>query len=79
MRNSRRDELIDWCQDQYRELNKNLDNTPIINSEELKYLIEIRLDPFQREAGSLLQLSSNKPPYKNPYYWAGYTITGLPK
>jgi CHAT domain-containing protein len=41
--------------------------------------MERKLRPLEREAKFLRKLLGNKPPYKNPYYWAGFTITGIPK
>lgn len=79
LRNSHKDALINWCKDQYHTLNKNLNNISTINSEDLKGKMETRLDHLESEAEYLQELSGNKPPYKSPYYWAGFTITGIPE
>lgn len=79
LKSSCKDDLIEWCKDQHCKLKENLNNISIIDSEELRDQMEKRLKVLKREANALQKLSSNKAPYKNPYYWAGFTITGIPK
>ena len=62
-------ELVQWLQPQYDDL---VQQFPLGKSDGLKaYIGRIRADPSK--------ITSDQPPYADPYYWAAFTVTGYPK
>lgn len=73
-------DLIDWGKKQHKKLMKMIDEIPLENLEKSKFRLKAELYRLKELSSSDFPNSSSDElecPYKHPYYWAGFTITGL--
>ncbi|BDA76370.1 hypothetical protein CAL7716_105360 (plasmid) [Calothrix sp. PCC 7716] len=69
------EQLIDWCQKQVLELSTIYEKMEL--SEYMKCIIKESIQVINNPYYKTLGLSENIP-FKHPYYWGGFIITGLP-
>lgn len=75
LRNASKEHLSDWCKCQASELHDILEKISITNQDKQKLKAYIKM--LKTYANNFVE-SSEIYPYRHPYYWAGFTITGLP-
>jgi CHAT domain-containing protein len=79
LRTANRDQLSYWCRDHSIELNRILHKIAVDPREKQKLEASIRVIKDYSSYFSDLSISDlSDYPFKHPYYWSGFIITGLP-
>lgn len=77
LRTSNVEQLAQWCDEQYEELIHKTDILSLSGFTNSKIKTRSILGFLQTIAMNLRESALDDVPYQNPYYWAGFTITGL--